>query len=265
MKSILLLIHADVGQEARLKAALDLVRALQGHLVCLDVVAFPTLASDVTGMAAGLILTKECHAAAENRRLLEERLARESIPWTWIDTAGDVADCLLREAGLADLIVVNCKRDHWLSTDSRAAAATLAQKARCPVVATPDQGRGLDPTGPVVVAWDGSAPVMATLRAATPLLKHSRQVRLVTVGEGQGVAPEAAALYLSRHGVAAEVTRCAASQRSPDIVLLRICAEDQAVYCLMGAYGHGRLSEDLFGGVTRRMLDAAALPLVLGH
>ncbi|CAN5118295.1 universal stress protein [soil metagenome] len=265
MKSVLLLIHADLGQEARLSAALDLVRALQGHLVCLDVVAFPTLAGDVTGMAAGLILTKECHLAAENRRLVEERLAREPIPWTWIDTAGDVADCLLREAGLADLVVVNCKRDHWMTIDSRAAAATLAQKARCPVVAIPDQGRGLDPTGPVVVAWDGSAPVMATLRAATPLLKFSRQVRLVTVGEDEAVAPEAAALYLARHGVTAEVTRCVGSQQHPDVVLQRICGEDRAAYCLMGAYGHGRLSEDLFGGVTRRMLDAAALPLVLGH
>ncbi|EJL33013.1 universal stress family protein [Caulobacter sp. AP07] len=265
MKSVLLLIHADVGQEARLRTALDLVRALQGHLVCLEVVAFPTRARDVTGMAADLILTKECHAAADNRRLLEVRLAREDIVWTWIDTAGAVADCLLREAGLADLIVVNCKRDHWLSTDPRAAAATLALKARCPVVATPDHVRGLDPTGPVVVGWDGSAPIMATLRAAAPLLKLSRQVRLVTVGEGQGVGPEAAALYLERHGVAVQVTCCAALGQDPDAVLLRICAEDKAVYCLIGAYGHGRLSEDLFGGVTRRMLDAAVLPLVLGH
>ncbi|KRA64926.1 hypothetical protein ASD89_19745 [Caulobacter sp. Root656] len=106
----------------------------------------------------------------------------EIRPRTWIDTAGEVADCLLRKAGVADLIVVNCKRDHWMATGSRAAAATLAQKTRCPVVAVPDQAPGLDPTGPVVVAWDGSAPVMATLRAAVPLLTLSRQVRLVTVG-----------------------------------------------------------------------------------
>lgn len=265
MKSVLLLIHADVGQEARLRSALDLVRALQGHLVCLDVVAFPTLAGDVTGMAAGLILTRECHAAADNRRRLEDRLAREAVAWTWIDTAGGVADCLLREAGLADLIVVNCKRDHWLSTDPRAVAATLALKARCPVVATPDHAQGLDPTGPVVVAWDGSAPVMATLRAAVPLLTLSRQVRLVTVGEDQGVAPEAAALYLERYGVTAQLDRRAALGEEPDAVLLRISTEDEAAYCLMGAFGHGRMSEDLFGGVTRRMLDAAALPLVLGH
>jgi nucleotide-binding universal stress UspA family protein len=33
----------------------------------------------------------------------------------------------------------------------------------------------------------------------------------------------------------------------------------------MGAYGHGRLTEALFGGVTRRMLAESSIPLVLGH
>jgi nucleotide-binding universal stress UspA family protein len=33
----------------------------------------------------------------------------------------------------------------------------------------------------------------------------------------------------------------------------------------MGAYGHSHLAERLFGGVTRRMLAASRIPLVLGH
>jgi nucleotide-binding universal stress UspA family protein len=34
---------------------------------------------------------------------------------------------------------------------------------------------------------------------------------------------------------------------------------------VMGAYGHSRAREALFGGVTRAMLTACNLPLVLGH
>jgi hypothetical protein len=37
MKNILLLVHDDVGQEARLQVALDVTRALTGHLESLDV------------------------------------------------------------------------------------------------------------------------------------------------------------------------------------------------------------------------------------
>ena len=37
-----------------------------------------------------------------------------------------------------------------------------------------------------------------------------------------------------------------------------------ADYILMGAYTHGRLMET-FGGVTKRMLRNARVPLILGH
>lgn len=33
----------------------------------------------------------------------------------------------------------------------------------------------------------------------------------------------------------------------------------------MGAYGHSRLRERIFGGVTQSMIDEAGLPLLLAH
>lgn len=36
MKNVLLLIHDDDGQEARLQVTLDLTRALDGHLTCVS-------------------------------------------------------------------------------------------------------------------------------------------------------------------------------------------------------------------------------------
>ena len=38
MKNILLLVHDDHGQEARLQAALDITRAVEGHLTCVDAI-----------------------------------------------------------------------------------------------------------------------------------------------------------------------------------------------------------------------------------
>ena len=43
MKTVMVLIHDDAGQEARLQCALDVVRAVEGHLVCLDVVQLPRI------------------------------------------------------------------------------------------------------------------------------------------------------------------------------------------------------------------------------
>ena len=43
MKNILLFVHDDSGQEARFQVALDLTRALGGHLLCLDITYVPPL------------------------------------------------------------------------------------------------------------------------------------------------------------------------------------------------------------------------------
>ena len=49
MKNILLLVHDDHGQEARLQAALDITRAVEGHLTCIDVTPYPLIAGDGFG------------------------------------------------------------------------------------------------------------------------------------------------------------------------------------------------------------------------
>jgi hypothetical protein len=46
MKNVLLLVHDDAGQEARLQAALGIVRAVEGHLTCLDVIIYPMISAD---------------------------------------------------------------------------------------------------------------------------------------------------------------------------------------------------------------------------
>ncbi|EJL33009.1 universal stress protein UspA-like protein [Caulobacter sp. AP07] len=265
MKTVLLLVHDDAGQEARLQAALDLTRALNGHLRCVDVTPVPTFVGDIDGAAQAMIQAEERRVEAANRIAVETRLAHEQAPWDWVDATGDVAQCLMREAGLADLIVVNCKRDRLLDVEPRGVVNAIATQACCPVVAVPDNVRGIDLTGPVVVAWDGSPSVMATLRAGAPLLKLAASVELFTVGDQEGAPAEAAATYLSRHDIHAAIRRIPADGDKPDAQILEACAAAGAGYCLMGAYGQGRLREELFGGVTRRMLDAAQLPLLLGH
>jgi nucleotide-binding universal stress UspA family protein len=42
-------------------------------------------------------------------------------------------------------------------------------------------------------------------------------------------------------------------------------ATRKAGLLVMGAYGHTRLTERVFGGVTRRMLTGVRIPLLLTH
>src|SRR5690348_11695451 len=80
MKNILLLVHDDAGQEARLQVALDVTRALNGHLTCVDVAQVPIiLASAYDSSGYAIAMDYECQAEGRNRKALEERLAGEGV------------------------------------------------------------------------------------------------------------------------------------------------------------------------------------------
>lgn len=266
MKNILLLVHADAGQEARLQAALDLTRALEGHLTCLDVIQLPVLGGDYVSVSGQAILLEDEQAReAENRRRLEERLLEEDVPWDMLRATGDIAECVSKAAGLADLIVVNRQLDTFSPINMRAIATSVAVKSRKPLVAVSDSCRSFA-VDRALVAWDGSEPAMAAVRAATPLLRLATYVQVfeVTDGRRRSLAEEAAA-YLSRHDVHPVVRVLRDEVRDPAELIREACKECAATYCVMGAFGHSPMKEAIFGGVTRRMLSSSDVPLFLAH
>ncbi|MEP0643735.1 universal stress protein [Parasphingorhabdus sp.] len=48
-------------------------------------------------------------------------------------------------------------------------------------------------------------------------------------------------------------------------MLLNEAENMQAAYLVMGAYGHSRAREFLFGGVTRSLFKNSPVPLVVSH
>lgn len=267
MKNILVLVHDDAGQEARFQAALDVTRAVEGHLKCLDVVMLPTVAGDYyMAESIALLLTEEQQREAANRVRLQERLAHEDVAWDWSDTTGDLVHCIKDAAGLADLIVVNRKLEEFPYPDMRQVAGDVLLNSRKPILAVPGDGIGLDVGGRALVAWNGSPQAMAALVAAPPLLCHASDVQLLEVADGSIEAPaEEAAAYLSRHGIHAEICRVAVGSRDTGDVILEEVGNRLVDYVVMGAYGQARFIEALLGGSTRRMLTDSPVPVLFAH
>lgn len=267
MKNILVLAHDDAGQAARIQAALDLTRALGGHLTCLDVTPMPVSIPDYySSGASAMLLADERAQEAANRTRIQTRLDTENIAWDWADTTGDISECLVQAADLTDLIVVNRQLNGALWPDMRHIAGAIAVRSGKPLVAMPQDVDGFRANGRALIAWDGSEAVAATMRACVPLLQLASSVKIFCVEDGSdGVDAEDAAAYLSRCDIHAVVQRIHDRTHHADALIRIECSTWHADYCLMGAYGHGRLTEALFGGVTRRMLGESGIPLVLGH
>lgn len=269
MKNVLLLVHDDAGQEARLQAALDLTRAVEGHLTCLDVLPLHGPTVDLAGHAGeALIFEDEERREEENCRKLKDRLSAESVRWSMAEAAGDFAACLDHAAGLTDILVLNTKLADALAPDMRSVVTSIVTKTRKPVLAVPERSRGVDFAAKALVAWDGSLPAMAALSAAIPLLRLSETVDVVQVRGSAEADPREAAAYLSRNDIHANVEfldPLEDAPNEPDLALRAVCLTRSYSYCVMGAYGHSVLRETLFGGVTRRMLTSSDKPLLLAH
>jgi nucleotide-binding universal stress UspA family protein len=73
------------------------------------------------------------------------------------------------------------------------------------------------------------------------------------------------AAYLSRHGVGCEIAVAAKGDVSVEERLLAEAKAWRPDYLVMGAYGHGRWREAIFGGVTRFLLAEIGVPVLLAH
>jgi nucleotide-binding universal stress UspA family protein len=267
MKNILLLIHDDAGQEARFQAALDISRAIRGHLTCLDVSIIPPIVADSYGVSGGaMLLELEQESETANRQRIEKRLAAEDVSWDWIDVTGYLEPALEKASALADLIVVNRALTELALPDMRAVAAGLVVKSGKPVLAVPDHAEGFNAAGAALVAWDGSHQASAALSAAVPLLALASSVTIVEVEDGSvQTGAEEAAAYLSRHGIHANIVRPSTGGDDAGSVLLAKANSEKFDYLVMGGFGHSRFTEALLGGVTRRMLAESPIPLFLAR
>jgi nucleotide-binding universal stress UspA family protein len=263
MKDIVVLVHDDAGQEARLQVALDLTRALGGHLTCVDVADLMIMGESSIG---GALVVEDTRAEERiNRARIEQRLAIEALPWTWVDQAGADQAAFLASASLcADLIVVGGMADS-ASHSVRRLVTKLLSKSHSLIVAASRDGSGLDLQGAALVAWDGSGPAASALQRAVPLLALASAVAILEVGlTAEDFTGEQAATYLSRHGVHASVHRVPQVVDFADTILAQ-AKKLRAAYCVMGAYKNPPLSEAIFGGVTRTLLAQSDLTLFLGH
>ncbi len=265
MKIIALLVHDDEGQDARLAVALDLARAVNGHLSCIEI-AVPEPVGVPFGGVASVLTVAELEREGANRSRIEARLEAELVSTDWIEMVGDIATSLVQVSALADLIVLDQDVERLRPSHVSSAASEVLVRTGRPILAVSAQTRGFDAGGHALIAWDGSASAVAAMRAAVPLLRRAHAVTLVELDDGSVTIPaDDAAVYLARHGILATVQAERPLRETAGDALLERVRRLRASYCVMGAFGHSRVRERLFGGVTRTMLASCPVPLLLVH
>lgn len=271
MKSVLLHVQDDEGLEARLQAALAIVRASGGHLSCAHITPINAYVA-FDGFGGAFIISDVLKALEDQekkmRTRMEERLSAEDVSWDYSEVTANPTGHLVARSSLNDLLVVSRAQHSMLSAQiSLTMFGDLLQASHTPILVQPIGQTAFDPLGPVVVAWNGSFEAANAVRQALPLLKMASAVHIVSIEEmKEGEFPSTSASeYLSRHGVESEIHSHGADDRTVADKILDAARILSASSIVMGAYGHSRAREYLFGGVTRSMLKDCPLPLLLGR
>ena len=273
-KTILVHVQDDKFAEARLQAALALARAYSAHIACLHVTPIEAyVAFDSFG---GVFVMNDVIKALDEqeatlRSRIEDELSNEDVSWDYNQVTGNVESQLVRHAALADLLVVG-RAPHRSDFAGPATGflGDLMSRSRTPLFIPSGEGAPCDPTGPALIAWDGSYEAANAVRASLGMLAVSSSVHVLRVEEQKTETFPGTGLleYLSRHGIHAELTVEAEEKLDRDLIPDLLVARAAAVgasYLVMGGYNHNRIGQYLFGGVTRAMLEAAPLPIVIAH
>lgn len=205
--------------------------------------------------------------AEESQRQFRELI----VPLTGATFTGKEAmtrNELVRMGRFASLVVIGRPGADDENISPETVKAAIYDCARPVVIAPPEPKAG--PFASVVVAWNGSSQAARAVGAALPFLKRAgRVIVMVADAEPDDVAAPLLMRRLGRHGITAslETVRSGAlAGRGRGRALLAYAGDKGADLLVMGAYGHGELSNFLgLGGATAKVIAACPMPLLLAH
>lgn len=204
-------------------------------------------------------------ARAKTEFHAHERLARHSLEWRSIPTLANLAHVVAEHARAADLIITSAGPG-FADLATHADTGDLILRAGRPVLVVPDIAATAT-FSTVMVAWTDTRECRRAISDALPMLRAADRVVIaeVAIDAIDARAPIAdAAAWLARHGVDAD--KVVARMKGTSIDTLAALADEvEADLVVAGAYGHSRIHEWAFGGVTRDLLLRDRRCTLLSH
>jgi nucleotide-binding universal stress UspA family protein len=268
--TVMVYVEPYARPDQRVRLAADLAAGFDALLIGLSASAIPP-----PTVADGMVLAGPTES---DIKLMQARLAEKEVwfrdlagsnlrkpEWRWaLDFPAKV---LAREARAADLIVIGQKPE-WGSYQSVDPGGAILKMGR-PTLVVPE-GTGTLRAQRIVFGWKDAREARRAARDALPFFQKSTRVTIVEACEA---GEEKTALerlddvvrYLSRHQVKSVARVTTRENGSGAAQLLDIAREDGADLLVTGAYGHSRLDEGVFGGVTRELVSSSPICCLMSH
>jgi nucleotide-binding universal stress UspA family protein len=215
------------------------------------------------------------HKAEQDVEDSIEKSFRETVAETafdgdvkWITAEGQPGIMVPRIARYFDILLIGQFTTYFASDRRTVSPDDLTLRSGGPVIVVPKDHEVQPFREEAAIAWDGSRSAARALTDAMQILETKKRLDVVTAGKSTdlGRVPEGVDVvdHLKRHGIAAKHVYLDTGHSAGDSIL-QYCREVGPDLLVMGAYGRGKLSSMLFGGVTRHVLQNMNVPVLISH
>lgn len=269
LKTILVPIGHAGGADERLDLAIELANKYDAHVTALHVLlpmgemvkAVPIEA--YSGEAFDRFTREQEEEAAEYRAKYEKKLQASGVRYDWHQLQSDLLTQLNLHARASDLTILSQKGEEL--DDILGVMHDFIIENGLPVVVIPSKGDSAEFKN-VLIAWDNGKQCASAVHYALPILKNADKVTVLTISEqDKDHIPEAdVCIKLARHGVNAEALTEDESMGIAERIL-ETADKTGADLIISGAWGHRRIREIIFGGVTKKLLSNQKYSIYLAN
>jgi nucleotide-binding universal stress UspA family protein len=256
------------------------IAAAEAHDAHLDVLCLGVDRSQTGYYYAGAsaIVLQETIARAQEESEEVEALARKRLDATTIRWSLDAGVSQLADLGrhvsararFSDLVILPQPYGDGRGAELEPVTESALFEGHTPVLISPPGAAPVPHPKRILLGWNESSEALGATRAALPLLRAAESVHVVVIdppthGPNRSDPGGLLSQYLARHGVKVEIDVLSKTLPRVSDVLLRHVTDMDADMVVMGAYGHSRFREAIFGGATRYMLEQATVPVFMAH
>ena len=269
--TLMVYVDTDCMPEHRVRLAARLAGQFNAALIGLSAIAIrpPVAAEGMIVAETTPAEIKEMRAKLADKGNWFRNIARavhRNVEWRSVVDLPTVA--LAREARIADLVVIGqhaSSRDVYSSLDPGEAVLTVGR----PTLVVPE-GVSVLRADHIVIGWRDTREARRAVRDALPFFREATRVSIVEIcapGE-EGAAQEnmnEVVRYLNHHRIIGGPRIILHQNGSGAALLIRLAQEEGADLLVTGAYGHSRLGEWIFGGLTRELLATSPICCLMSH
>jgi nucleotide-binding universal stress UspA family protein len=261
-----LMVHVELEPktDARVRLAVNLADRFASSLIGISASVLPPYPSE-----NGYFVTKEfierehrdiSAALQRNEAWFRSAVGSSGVTLEWRSAIDIPENYVVSEARSADLVIVSQPRETVDICRSLDAGTAILKTGR-PILVVPPDVDALKAER-ILIAWKESREARRAVQESLPLLQAAKSVAVLEVCDHRAETAgrqhvDDVAQYLARHRISiGSATAAATTQRIAD-QLIETARAEGADLIVAGGYGHSRLGEWIFGGVTRDLLKSS--------